>query len=302
MAGRGHDHVTARLATHPDIAGRTAHVLERLHHAGVDVESVGELDRSAPFAGLREHQIDLALVGLSAMRGSGSDDFTTVAVLPRMETRDVVVALQGRATPLAHLPTGAMVGYTGARRGAFLAAHRSDLRGLDMDAAAVRAVADQARSAADDGTDFHGREESDPHVLIMSALDAREVGLLDTAVEALDPKAWLPEPGQGALALIARHPIAEATALDHLPTRTALRTELALLDAIGEHGTETLGCLAQPSGRWIRLWAAAASPAGDRLVRSDLTGPLDEPESLGASVASELVARGYRLLTGMEAS
>ena len=46
-----------------------------------------------------------------------------------------------------------------------------------------------------------------------------------------------------------------------------------------------LGCLAQPSGRWIRLWAAAASADGRRLVRSDLTGPLDEPEGLGAAVS-----------------
>lgn len=294
--------MTARLATHPDIAGRTAHVLERLHQAGVDVEFVGELDRPAPFVALREHQIDLALVGVSAMRGSVSDEFTTVAVLPRMETRDVVVALQGRAMPLASLPAGATVGYTGARRGAFLAAHRADLHGRDLDAATVRAVADQARGGGSDGAELAVLEGAVPDVLIMSALDARDAGLLDTAVEALDPKAWLPEPGQGALALIARHPIAEATVLNHLPTRTALRTELALLDAIEEFGTETLGCLAQPSGRWIRLWAAAASPEGDRLVRSDLTGPLDEPESLGASVAAELVARGYRLLAGVEAS
>ncbi|MGB1657491.1 MAG: hypothetical protein ACPHQP_07560 [Longimicrobiales bacterium] len=294
--------MTARLATHPDIAGRTAHVLERLHHAGVDVDFVGELDRSAPFAGLREHQIDLALVGVSAMRGSVSDEFTTVAVLPRMETRDVVVALQGRAMPLARLPAGATVGYTGARRGAFLAAHRSDLQRLDMGAAEVRAVADRARAGGKDDSGSAGLMASAPDALIMSALDAREAGLLDTAVEALDPKAWSPEPGQGALALMARHPIAEATALNHLPTRTALRTELALLDAIEKYGSETLGCLAQPSGRWIRLWAAAASPAGDRLVRSDLTGPLDEPESLGAAVASELVARGYRLLAGVEGS
>ena len=288
--------MTARLATHPDIAGRTHHVLERLHRAGVDVEFVGELKLDDPLAALTDHQIDLALVGVSVMRGSAVHEFTTVAVLPRMEPRDVLVALQGRATPLADLPAGTTVGFAGPRRRAFLAAHRSDLRAVEMDSAGVRAVAGNARGHGTKG------DAPVPDVLIMSALDAREADLLDSAVEALDPKAWLPEPGQGALALIARHPIAEATALDHIPTRTALRTELALLDAISEHGTETLGCLAQPSGRWIRLWAAAASPSGDQLVRSDLTGPLDEPEGLGASVAAELVTRGYRLLARAEAS
>jgi len=288
--------VTARLATHPDIAGRTAHVVGLLRAAGMDVEFVGDLHPAEPFAGLGDHQIDLALVGITALRGNSSDDFTTVAVLPRMDTRDVLVALQGRATSLARLSEGARVAYSGARRGAFLAAHRGDIVGIEMDAAPFSDLMGLAREGEAAQADSSGLAEGAPDALIMSALDAREGGLLDTAVEALDPKSWLPEPGQGALALVARHPIAEATALDHLPTRTALRTELALLDAIESLGTTTLGCLAQPSGRWIRLWAAAASSRGDRLVRSDRTGPLDEPESLGASVASELMARGYGLL------
>jgi porphobilinogen deaminase len=42
----------------------------------------------------------------------------------------------------------------------------------------------------------------------------------------------------------------------------------------------------------MRLWAAVASVDGERLVRSDLTGPLDEPELLGASVARQLMQRG----------
>ena len=128
--------------------------------------------------------------------------------------------------------------------------------------------------------------------MILGAVEARQAGLVDRTAEALDPKAWLPEPGEGALALVACHPIAEATALDHLPTRTALRTELALLDALDADADAPLGSLAQPSGRWIRLWAGGASTDGARLVRSDLTGPLDEPEALGVAVAKQLTERG----------
>jgi hydroxymethylbilane synthase len=101
------------------------------------------------------------------------------------------------------------------------------------------------------------------------------------------------------VALIARHPIAEVTALDHLPTRTALRAELALLDALDAPPDAALGSLAQPSGRLVRLWAALASPDGTRLVRSDLTAPLDEPELLGASVARQLRARAASVLLGV---
>ena len=54
--------------------------------------------------------------------------------------------------------------------------------------------------------------------------------------------------------------------------------------------------LAQPSGPILRLWAAVASPDGQRLVGSNLTGPLDEPESLGVKVARELNQRGADIL------
>ncbi len=260
----------------------------------MDVDFVGEFDAEDPFASLRAHEIDMALVGLSGIASIVRGEFTAVAVLPRMETRDVLVSLEARAKPLLELPPGTTIGVTGLRRRALLAAHRPDLVPLQLGADFVRGTIER-EVEVEDSLASAGIEV--PEMLIMSALDAKEIGLLDEAVEALDPKSWFPEPGQGALALLARHPIAEATALDHLPTRTALRTELALIDAMAQHGTDTLGCLAQPSGRWIRLWAGAVSVAGDRMIRSNRTGPLDEPEGLGVAVADELLARGYERLT-----
>lgn len=274
--------MTARLGTHADVAGRAGDVLDRLVSAGVEVEPHGGGGGPGvdPLAALGEGTIDLALVGIAALRGSAAEDFTTVAVFPREEPRDVLVALGASPTGLAGLSRGARVGVHGARRSAFLSAHRPDAVQVEL---------------ADPGAaGLRGRD--DLAAAVVGAVEARQAGLADRVAEVLDPKSWLPEPGQGALALVARHPIAEATALDHLPTRTALRAELALLDALGLDPGAPLGSLAQPSGRWIRLWAAAASVDGDRLVRSDLTGPLDEPEALGSAVARQLVERGVGLV------
>lgn len=287
--------MTARLASHPDVAERTPDILERLVAAGVDVEFAGP-EPGGPGAGdpllaLRDGAIDLALVSIGALRGSEADDLTTVAVLPRREVRDVLVTLSGRASPLSEVAEGARVALEGARRAAFLAAHRPDVTPVALTHAEMVALVSDVGRAADASDD--GRRID---AVVMSALEARHAGLVDETVEALDPRAWLPDPGQGAYALLARHPIAEATALDHLPTRTALRAELALLEALDVEADSPLGCLAQPSGRWIRLWAAAVSADGRRLVRSDLTGPLDEPEGLGSAVARQLVERGFGLV------
>lgn len=274
--------MTARLATHSDVAARAAEVRDRLVAAGVDVEPIdseqgpGRATRD-PLARIRERTADLGLVGIRALRGTASEGLTLVAVLPREDPRDVLVGLERSPGPLRALPTGSRVGVQGSRRRAFLLAHRPDLVPVE---AADETIADPF------GLD----------AAVIASGRARRAGLADRVGEVLDPRSWLPEPGQGMMALVARHPIAEVTGLDHLPTRTALRAELALLDALEAPADAALGCLAQPSGRLVRLWAAALSADGTRLVRSDLTAPLDEPELLGASVARQLRMRGAEVV------
>lgn len=277
--------MTARLAIHPDVAARAADVLERLLCAGVDVERVpgpagGRADAD-PLRGVRYGHADLALVGLDALRGSAAEDLTMLAALPREEPRDVLVTLSGAPMPLRALAAGAHVGVWGPRRRAFLRAHRPDLVPVELSTASVSAL-----------------EGGDPRLVaaVVSAWEAHRAGLALRSVEVLDARSWHPAPGAGIVVLLARHPVAEVTALDHLPTRTALRAELALAEALDFGHGAACGSLAQPSGGLLRLWGAVVSLDGSRLVRCDLTGPLDEPEVLGASVAKELLRRGADLL------
>jgi hydroxymethylbilane synthase len=234
-------------------------------------------------AGVRERSVDLARVGVRALRGTAADGLTLIAVLPREDPRDALVTFGREPASLRALPAGSRVGVHGPRRRAFLLAHRPDLEPVDLD---------------DDGADPADIRASGLDAAILASAHARRSELGGRIGEVLDPRSWLPEPGQGAVALVARHPIAEVTALDHLPTRTALRAELALLDALDAPADAALGSLAQPSGRMVRLWAAMASADGTRFVRSDLTAPLDEPELLGASVARQLRMRAAGVLVG----
>jgi hydroxymethylbilane synthase len=272
--------VTARLAIHDDVTASAEDVLARLGAAGVDVETVTAHLRDAgrdrnPLGGLRDQHLDLVVVGMRILR-SAAEDVTMLAVLPREDPRDMVIGLRDRA-PLRGLERGARVAVTGARREALLRAHRPDVEVVRLRPEVDDPLLDETLDA-----------------LIVWSGDARRAGLAGRATEVLDPRSWPPEPGQGAVAIVGRHPIAEVTALDHLPTRTALRAELALVDALDLPAEVGLGSHAQPSGRIMRLWAALASADGRRVVRADLTGPLDEPEQLGVAVARTLEARGAR--------
>jgi hydroxymethylbilane synthase len=203
-----------------------------------------------------------------------------LAVLPREDARDVLVAVGAERAPLRELPRGARVAAVGARRAALLKAHRGDLEVVPIESF----------------TGLEALTEADVDAVVLWSGEARRAALATRAAEVLDARSWPPDPGKGAVAIVGRHPIAEVTALDHLPTRTALRAELALVDALDLPPSAPLGSLAQPSGRIMRLWAAVASEDGRRVVRADLTGPLDEPEQLGASVARTLEARGVEIV------
>jgi hydroxymethylbilane synthase len=277
--------VTARLAIHEDVSASAKDVLARLARAGVDVEVIpkppveGSPD-SDPLLGLREHHLDLAVVGMQALRGAAVDELTMLAVLPREDPRDVLVALEGDPQPLRAMPRGVRVAARGARRAALLRVHRPDVEVVPVSGPSVLEAAEQRGAWA----------------AVLWSGEARRQGVSSRISEMLDARSWPPEPGRGAVAIIGRHPIAEVTALDHLPTRTALRAELALVDALDLPKDAPLGSWAQPSGRIMRLWAALASEDGRRVVRGDLTGPLEEPEQLGASMARRLVARGAELV------
>jgi hydroxymethylbilane synthase len=264
------------------VAGRAPDVLSRLIAAGVDVEQVSESSSSRVpsdlLRGVREGHVDIAVVGLQALRGTAADDLTVLAALPREDPRDALVAVDGPAAPLRALPRGSRVAVAGARGEAFLMVHRPDVE-------AIQVAEDDARALVPGGG-------AGLAAAVIASWKARRQELAARTVEVLDARSWLPAPGQGIVALVARHPIAEVTGLDHLPSRTALRAELALLDALDFGPEVAFGSLAQPSGRLMRLWAAVASVDGKRLVRSDLTGPLDEPELLGTSVAKQLLRRG----------
>lgn len=273
--------MTARLAIHDEVSTSAKEVLARLSAAGVDVEATSPAaEGEDPLVGLGERHLDLAVVGLGALRGAAAEELAMLAVLPREDARDVVVAVEGAAAPLAGLATGARVAVVGARRTALLRAHRPDLEVVPIH-------------------EFYGMDalrEEEVDAAVLWSGEARRAGLGTQVTELLDARSWPPEPGKGVVALVGRHPIAEVTALDHLPTRTALRAELALVDALDLPVGAPLGSLAQPSGQIMRLWAALASEDGRRVVRADLTGPLDEPEQLGAAVARTLEARGAEIV------
>ncbi len=263
----------------------------------VRIRTLGDADQSRPLAeiggqglftreldrALLDGEVDLAVHSLKDLPTAFAEGLALAAVPEREDPRDVLIGPVGKATTLAGLPEGARLGTSSLRRQALALAFRPDLEVLP-----IRGNLDTRMAQVDEGH-FHAT--------LLAAAGVRRLGWGERVSEALDPGAWYPAPGQGALAVVVRtEALPEHSrwiqALDHPPTRSAVAAERAILHALQAGCQLPVGALGLAYGGGLRLRAVVASPDGRHLVRADATGALEDPISLGERVAGTLVERG----------
>ncbi len=190
------------------------------------------------------------------------------------ERRDAADALVGRT--LAALGPGATVATGSPRRRALLLERRPDLTVVGL-----RGNMATRLSALTRGVDA-----------IVAAVAALErLGLDDQVSERLDVTWFIPQVGQGALALECREDDATTTAalatIDDLAAHAAVRAERAFLVELGAGCTIPAGAHAQVGGGGdVEIAGAMVGVDGGRSVRATLRG--SDPEALGAALARRL--------------
>jgi hydroxymethylbilane synthase len=262
------------------------------------IQTRGDRDQSSALSriggkGLFTKELDLALLGgeidlaVHSLKDLPTDlegGIAVAAVPEREDPRDVLIGPEGKTpAPTLHgLAAGSRLGTSSLRRRALARAFRPDL------------AVDNVRGNLDTRIGKVDRGEYD--AILVAAAGVRRLGLWHRVAEALERTAWLPAPGQGALALVARADDAAVQRtlrpLDHRPSHSAVRAERALLSSLGGGCQTPVAALGLPYDSGLRLWALVASPDGARVVRADGTGSLADPESLGAEVGDVLMKRG----------
>lgn len=222
-------------------------------------------------------EIDLAVHSLKDVPTALPAGLSLAAVLERADPRDVLVS----AGPgLAGLRPGSRVGTTSLRRRALMGALRPDLVLQDL-----RGNVDTRLKRLREG-------RFDAIVLAMAGLV--RLGRAGEVTEALDPRQFVPAPGQGAIALECRDSDPEMRAavapLDHAPTARAVAAERAFLAALGGGCNVPLGAYAFEADGALELVGFVAAAEGPAIVRGERRG--DVPERLGRELADELRSRG----------
>ena len=222
------------------------------------IETAGDRDRERRFdqigdgravftreieRALLDGRIDVAVHSAKDLTGDDPDGLEIGAVPERADPRD---ACCGPYASLDAIPAGARIGTSSARRAALLGALRPDLAVVPL-----RGNVDTRLAKLDAG---------DADAIVLAAAGLIRLGLEQRIGFLFDPSAFVPEAGQGALALQVRAgESALVSSLDHAPSRACVTAERARVLELGGGCTVPVAAHAWHEDGELRLrsWVAA---------------------------------------------
>ena len=225
---------------------------------------------------------DLAVHSLKDVPTRLPDGLALAAVTAREDPRDVLLLPPGRSGDLASLPPGARVGTSSLRRRAQLRALRPELDVVDL--------------RGNLNTRLAKLDRGDYDAIVLAAAGVLRLGWIDRIAAYLDPPAWLPAVGQGALAVVARADRADVLArlrpLHDPASAACTAAERALLRALEGGCQVPIGALGTVEGDRVVLHGLVADLAGTEVIRVQESGAMDQAETVGRRAARALLDRG----------
>lgn len=303
MTLKSDEQTTVRVGTRgSDLALWQARwVMDRLqaHHPDVrfqivEVTTQGDRDRKTPLhraggvglfvkaleVALLDDAIDLAVHSLKDMPSRVPPALALAAVPERADPRDVLVSPSG--TSLLELPAGARVGTGSPRRKAQLLNRRPDL-----EVVGIRGNVD---------TRLRKAEGADYDAVVLAAAGLTRLEREDAITEVLPPETLLPAAGQGALAVEIRADDEQTRTLvapvNHPSSWAAAAAERSFMARLGAgcHVPAAAYAVIDEGDVWLR--GLVASHDGQRMIRSERRGPMEQAEAVGQAVAEDLLGRG----------
>ena len=234
---------------------------------------------------LLENRADIAVHSLKDVPTEAHAGVDAGVTIERGDARDAMISRDNRFS-IDSLPRGAVVGTSSLRRRAQLLALRPDLDVRDLRGnvdTRVRAVLDDRFDAA-----------------VLAVAGMERIDLLGSVGGGtpLDPTAFVPAPGQGAIFVQRRESdsrIEDVLApLEHAPTSLATAMERAFLRRMGGGCLAPIGAHAVVTAGRAKMTAFVGSPSGDVWLRRTVECDADEWRTCAQALADEMLAAGGR--------
>jgi hydroxymethylbilane synthase len=237
---------------------------------------------------LLDGRIDLAVHSLKDLPTILADGLTISAICEREDARDALVLrddLRIEDGSLMNLPDRAVVGTSSQRRLAQLKAMRGDV------------VVQDLRGNVD--TRIRKLDEGQYDAVILASAGLVRLGLQDRISARIASSEMLPAVGQGAIAIETRSEnefaVGATSKLDHRQTRLACLAERAFLRGLGGGCQLPIAAHATIDRDVINLDGLVAKPDGSEIWRDRLSGPVNQLEEVGSTLAEKLIERGATL-------
>jgi hydroxymethylbilane synthase len=236
---------------------------------------VREIERA-----LLDGEVDLGVHSAKDLPTNLPDGLEVAGVPQREDPRDAYV---GHVDSLGEVPEGSRIGTSSLRRRAQILARRPDLEVVDL-----RGNVDTRLGRYERG-DFDG--------LVLASAGLRRLGRAEEISFVIEADECVSAPGQGAIAIEARHSDDRAvTAAESITDRGALGTlsaERSLVAALDASCNTPLGALATlESGGRMRLRAFCGLPDGRDWLRDELEEDASDPAGLGVALADRMKSAG----------
>ena len=229
--------------------------------------------------------IDLAVHSAKDLASDLPEALLIAGTVPRQDPRDALV--DRWAAPLSELPPGARIGTGSPRRTAVLKSLRPDIEVVPI------------RGNVGTRLGKVGGPECDG--VVVAAAGLARLGRIDEAHEFFATETFVPDAGQGTLAIQARRgdePLLKMVrAIDHRPTSASLEAERAFVRRIGGSCKVPVAAYASlANDAELRIHGMVAAPNGSRVFRREVTTPGVSPAELGETLASLLMDDAEELL------
>jgi len=206
-----------------------------------------------------------------------------IASVPeRGSVADVLVSKEGRL--LKDLEVGSRIGTSSLLRVAQLRRARPDVR------------PEPIRGNVDTRIQRVERGEFDAVVLAEAGLV--RLGMAGRISERLTNEDFMPAPGQGALAVVARQDnlkvIEMLKSIEHPPTRAEIDAERELVWILEGGCKVPVGALARTHGNRIKITACIFSIDGKEKLLAERSGHVQDSVALAKEVGEELLKKGAK--------
>jgi len=232
--------------------------------------------------GMLQGDADIAVHSMKDVPVEFPEGLHLAVICEREDPRDAFVS--NTYASIDDLPHGAKVGTSSMRRECQLRSHRPDLEILSL--------------RGNVNTRLRKLDEGEYDAIILAAAGLIRLGFEERIKHAIDPLFSLPAIGQGAVGIECRSDdkrINDLIApLNHSETATRVLAERAMNNRLEGGCQVPIGGFAVLDNGNILLRGLVGKPDGTEIIRGDISGKIEDAETLGTTLADDLLSRGAK--------